>query len=173
MRGTELCYHHSSVKSAVGKAATADPLPFVFPEDRASVQINFFLLLEAYNAGRLEQQMFNSLFSLLKAMARNLGRSGSLVMDREREDRSQDAESRAQEDRAQGADLRAQKDPGQASGASGIAELMASVSPLKPEECFLSSAAAGAGPAMDLFGGGFMGEREARRTSGARRSPLL
>jgi hypothetical protein len=55
------------------------PIPFVFPEDRASMQINFFLLLQAFNEQRIDQRTFRLMLSTLKAMAKNLGKTGSLV----------------------------------------------------------------------------------------------
>ena len=83
--GTELCYHHSAVKTALakphGKAPFEGfaPIPFVFPEDRASMQINFFLLLQAFNEQRIDQKTFKLMLSVLKSMAKNLGKTGSLV----------------------------------------------------------------------------------------------
>src|SRR5690242_14953565 len=82
--GTDLCYHHSTVKAALAKGqpngkapnGTFTSIGFVFPEDRASMQINFFLLLQAYNEHRIDQRTFNCMFSLLRSMARNLGRAG-------------------------------------------------------------------------------------------------
>lgn len=85
--GAAICYHHSAVKTALATGQPNGripdegfaPMPFVFPEDRASVQINFFLLLQAYNEQRIDQRTYNSMLSLLKAMAKNLGKTGSLV----------------------------------------------------------------------------------------------
>ena len=83
--GTEFCYHHSAVKTALakphGKAPYEGfaPIPFLFPEDRASMQINFFLLLQAFNEQRVDQKTFRLMLSMLKAMAKNLGKTGSLV----------------------------------------------------------------------------------------------
>jgi hypothetical protein len=84
--GTELCYHHAAVKTALAKATQGAapyedfaPIPFLFPEDRASMQINFFLLLQAFNEQRVDQKIFRLMLSMLKAMAANLGKSGSLV----------------------------------------------------------------------------------------------
>lgn len=102
--GTELCYHHSAVKTALGKAQPGGkaphggfaPIPFVFPEDRASMQINFFLLLQAYNEGRIDQRTYNSMLSLLKAMAKNLGKTGSLVEEKEEKQEERKPESRAE-----------------------------------------------------------------------------
>ena len=85
--GTELCYHHSTVKSALGKWTPADqvaygeftPIPFIFPEDRASLQIDYFLLFRALTEERVERRAAEILFRMLKAMAANLGKSGTLV----------------------------------------------------------------------------------------------
>ena len=84
--GTELCYHHSAVKTALAKATQGAaqyedfaPIPFLFPEDRASMQINYFLLLQAFNEQRVHQKIFRLMLSMLKAMAANLGKSGSVV----------------------------------------------------------------------------------------------
>ena len=85
--GTELCYHHSAVKTALGKVPARTgagsgefaPIPFVFPEDRASMQINFFLLLQAFNEGRIDLRRYRAMLSMLKSMAANLGKAGSLV----------------------------------------------------------------------------------------------
>lgn len=84
--GAEHCHHHSALKTALttprnnkpGRGGFA-PIPFVFPEDRASMQINFFLLLQAYNEQRIDQRIYNSFLNLLRSMARNLGKTGSLV----------------------------------------------------------------------------------------------
>lgn len=85
--GTVFCHHHSAVKTALAKVPPAGkspngafaPIPFVFPEDRASMQINFFLLLEAFNEQRIDLRTYRSMLSMLKAMSRNLGKSGSLI----------------------------------------------------------------------------------------------
>lgn len=132
MGGGELCYHHSTVKTALGKVQATDPLPFVFPEDRASLQINLFMLLQAYNEGRIEQAMFNSLFGLLRVMAKNLGRTGSLVRESDQRSAVND-----QEDGAQSSELRAQeKVKGQRDTEGELASLIASAAPLKAASCF-------------------------------------
>ncbi|HET8636379.1 MAG TPA: hypothetical protein VFL96_05980 [Acidobacteriaceae bacterium] len=87
--GTELCYHHSKVKSALGKWTPASeaaygeftPIPFIFPEDRASLQIDYFLLFQATNEQRVERRAADLMFRMLREMGRNLGKSGSLVED--------------------------------------------------------------------------------------------
>jgi len=111
--GTAFCHHHSAVKMALGrvqpnaKAANGGfaPIPFVFPEDRASMQINFFLLLQAFNEGRIDLRTYRSMLSMLKEMAKNLGKSGSLTDDREHGSGTRDQKSGAQ-----GAGRRAQQD---------------------------------------------------------------
>lgn len=89
--GSEFCYHHSAVKTALGKVQRSAPdggfapIAFVFPEDRAAMQINFFLLLQAFNEQRIDLGTYRSMLSLMKAMARNLGRSGKLTEEKEQE----------------------------------------------------------------------------------------
>lgn len=43
------------------------------------MQINYFLLLQAFNEGRIDLKRFKVMMSLLKSMAANLGKTGSLV----------------------------------------------------------------------------------------------
>ena len=115
--GTAFCHHHSAVKTALGrvqpnaKAANGGfaPIPFVFPEDRASMQINFFLLLQAFNEGRIDLRTYRSMLSMLKEMAKNLGKSGSLT----EEASDQRSAGSDQKGRAQGAGRRAQEDDGE------------------------------------------------------------
>lgn len=79
--GTALCYHHSTVKSTLAKVVPLhqvpygahSPIPFVFPEDRASIQINFFLLLTAFNEQRIDQRTATIMHRMLRAMSANLG----------------------------------------------------------------------------------------------------
>jgi len=79
--GTTLCYHHSAVKTALARVVPLDqvpygahaPIPFVFPEDRASLQINFFLLLKAFNEKRIDQRTATIMHRMLRSMSANLG----------------------------------------------------------------------------------------------------
>jgi hypothetical protein len=79
--GTALCYHHSTVKTALGKVVPLDqepygthsPIPFVFPEDRASIQIDLFLLLKAFNEKRIDQRTATIMHRMLRSMSSNLG----------------------------------------------------------------------------------------------------
>jgi hypothetical protein len=143
------------------------PLPFVFPEDRASMQINFFLLLGALNEGRIDLPTYRCFLSLLREMARNLGKSGSL-----REEASDQRSAVSdQQDSEKMAGGQAPERPAANDGngtKSGVASLNAGSAKLEPEACFLNSVSAGAGAAVDPFGLGWMGEREARRMSGGR-----
>lgn len=87
VKGTTLCFHHSAIKTALGKVVPLEsvaygaftPIPFVFAEDRTSVQINYFLLLQALNEQRIEKRAAEVMLRLLKAMDKNLGKSGSLA----------------------------------------------------------------------------------------------
>lgn len=151
--GSPVCYHHSAMKMALSKPSNRAPeggfapIPFVFPEDRASMQINFFLLLQAFNEQRIDMRTYKSMLSMLKAMAKILGKTGSLV-----EDRDQGSELRAQE----GAEQRAAVSEKAASGETqncaaasrganpgkekigGIVGLNAGDDEIRPEACFLN-----------------------------------
>ncbi|MGI0133430.1 MAG: hypothetical protein ACREBW_00525, partial [Candidatus Micrarchaeaceae archaeon] len=54
-------------------------IPFLFPEDRASLQINYFLLLQMLVEQRVERRAADLMFRMLRAMGVNLGKTGSLV----------------------------------------------------------------------------------------------
>lgn len=113
--GTAFCYHHSVVKTALAKGQSNGkapgegfaPIPFVFPEDRASMQINFFLLLQAFNEGRVDLRTYRAMLSMLKEMAKNLGKSGSLV---EEASDPRSAVSDQEKGKAQESGRRAQED---------------------------------------------------------------
>jgi hypothetical protein len=96
--GTEFCYHHSAVKTALAKPNGKElnggfaPIPFVFPEDRAAMQINFFLLLQAFNERHVDERTYKSMLSMLKAMAKNLGKSGKLTEEKEEEKKKETRE---------------------------------------------------------------------------------
>src|SRR6185437_15830778 len=102
--GTALCYHHSVVKTTLDKvparsgaaAGQFEPIPFLFAEDRASMQINYFLLLTAFNEHRVDLRTFKAMMSILRSMGANLGKSGSLI-----ESSVQRSAVKAQEDRDQ------------------------------------------------------------------------
>lgn len=155
--GTELCYHHSAVKTALGKVRPLsqvaygefNPIPFVFPEDRASMQINLFLLMQAISEQRVERRPAELLLRILKEMGRNLGKSGSLVEEREQGPGSEDQKSGGGEV----ASSRAHKQPAATEEAGesrvkegGIVSLTAAAAGLSPEACFSKSGSAGARP---------------------------
>jgi hypothetical protein len=79
--GTALCYHHSTVKTTLARVVPLDqepygahsPIPFVFPEDRASLQIDLFLLLKAFNEKRIDQRTATIMHRMLRSMSSNLG----------------------------------------------------------------------------------------------------
>lgn len=82
VRGTALCYHHSAVKIAFDQVAPLGtmravraPIPFVFAEDHASLQINYALLLQALNEHRVDPYIVNVMLRILRAMAQNLRQS--------------------------------------------------------------------------------------------------
>lgn len=142
--GTEFCYHHSVVKTALsrplGKVHSGGfaPIGFVFPEDRAAMQINFFLLLQAYNERRIDQRTYNAMLSVMKAMARNLGRMGSLVDAGEPISQKQDAGHPPKRPAAsEKASL----------GNGSVSLIAASAAELRPEACFSNAVFAPASPA--------------------------
>lgn len=79
-KGTDLCFHHSTVKTALGRVTPLDqvpygifsPIPFVFAEDAASLQINFHLLLQAVAEKRVDPRTGTLLHRILRSMATNL-----------------------------------------------------------------------------------------------------
>jgi hypothetical protein len=147
--GTELCYHHSKVKSALGKWAPADqaaygeftPIPFIFPEDRASLQIDYFLLFQAMNEERVERRAAEVLFRMLKAMAANLGKSGTLVEasdQRSGEPASQKREPSTNSGQAVGHPQVAgdQKSASEKISVQASASAEVFAGPIAPESCF-------------------------------------
>lgn len=141
--GTLFCYHHSAVKTALGKARTNGrvpeegfaPIPFLFPEDRASLQINFFLLLQAFNEQRIDSPTYRLMLSVMKSMARNLGKSGSLVEEAgDQTNSDQYSAISDQKDRAQGPGRRDQEEAGQSIGKSGGRAI--SAGSMAAESCF-------------------------------------
>jgi hypothetical protein len=132
--GTSFCYHHSVVKTALDKVqkgpkGVATPIPFVFAEDRASMQINYFLLLQAFNEQRIDLRTYNAFLGLLRSMARNLGKTGSLVEDAG--------------DQGSGCGDQKGKDQGSGAKAQQIGDIAACLASaeLKPESCFLNAVA--------------------------------
>jgi hypothetical protein len=84
MHGTHFCRHHQTVKSTLAQASQPAPcgappqLPLVFPEDRAAIQLNLFLVLQALNDGRIDNRTANSMNRLINSCAANLA-NGPLV----------------------------------------------------------------------------------------------
>jgi hypothetical protein len=78
--GSELCRHHGGVKKAMERVrrpvayGAHDPLPLVFPEDRASIQLNLALVMEALNHRKIDTTMANTMNRLLHSCSLNLGR---------------------------------------------------------------------------------------------------
>ena len=145
--GTELCYHHSKVKSALGKWAPADqvaygeftPIPFIFPEDRASLQIDYFLLFQAINEQRVERRAAEVMFRMLKAMAANLGKSGTLVENSDQRSAVSDQGAGNRQQATGKSDVAAASEKISVQ-ASASAEVFAG--PIAPESCFSTRPAA-------------------------------
>ncbi len=79
---TEFCRHHQQVKTILDKIRPSaenygvyKPLPFVFPEDRASIQTNLFLVLQAFNQRKIDTRTANSMTYNLQVSMTNLGKN--------------------------------------------------------------------------------------------------
>lgn len=79
--GSLYCRHHQVVKRTVEKSVLPPedyglhrPLPFVYPEDRASIQANCFLVLRALDDRRMSVQTANAMNRLLRTCEQNLKR---------------------------------------------------------------------------------------------------
>jgi hypothetical protein len=77
------CYHHSRQRSITArpKRYGSVRIPFQFPEDRASIQINFHLAAQAVVEGKLEPRQANAITSAYRAAAANL-KAGPLAPPR-------------------------------------------------------------------------------------------
>ena len=85
VKDTLYCRHHGAVKAALEREqAVPDPelghtpLALVYPEDKAAIQLNLFLVLEALNQKRIDVRTANAMNRLLRACEQNL-RTGTLV----------------------------------------------------------------------------------------------
>lgn len=91
VKDTLFCRHHSAVKAALARekaAAEAEiedtPIAFVYPEDRAAVQLNYFLVLQALNDKRIDNRTANSMNRLLRSCDLNLRQGALAETDREK-----------------------------------------------------------------------------------------
>ncbi|MGC2545608.1 MAG: hypothetical protein WA426_07160, partial [Silvibacterium sp.] len=82
VKGTLFCRHHAALKTAVAQCKPAPdpygihkPIPFVFPEDRAAIQLNLFMVLQALNDKSIDNRTANTMNRLLKSCEHNLGRT--------------------------------------------------------------------------------------------------
>jgi hypothetical protein len=84
VRSTLYCRHHQVIKRALTQVEPKPdpygiytPLPFVFPEDRAALQINFMLIAQALNDQSINIQMANTFNRIFRSCEINL-RNGLL-----------------------------------------------------------------------------------------------
>jgi hypothetical protein len=84
VRSTLYCRHHQVIKRALAQVEPKPdpyglytPLPFVFPEDRAALQINFMLVAQALNDQSINIQMANTFNRIFRSCEINL-RNGLL-----------------------------------------------------------------------------------------------
>ncbi|HTV06219.1 MAG TPA: hypothetical protein VME86_12695 [Acidobacteriaceae bacterium] len=85
VKDTLFCRHHSTVKTTLAKEKAAPdpelmhtPIAFVYPEDKAAVQLNYFLVLEALNHKRIDSRTANAMNRLLHSCELNM-RKGALA----------------------------------------------------------------------------------------------
>lgn len=88
--GTCFCRHHQNQKEAVeGMKPQPDPygiytpLPFVFPEDRAAIQENLFVVMQALNDKRIDVRTANAYRGLLRCCEMNLSHGPLLESGKE------------------------------------------------------------------------------------------
>jgi len=88
VHGTLFCYHHSQRKTAIKKAKVAlslanphMPIPFVFPEDRAAIQHNLYLVALALASKRISERTANTYTSIWRACRINLGKAPLVETD--------------------------------------------------------------------------------------------
>ncbi len=81
VRNSHYCRHHGTLKIAIDKSqnpsnpyGVVQALPFVFPEDRAAIQQNLFLVNQALNEGRIDTRKANAMTNNLRACMTNLGK---------------------------------------------------------------------------------------------------
>ena len=80
IKGTLFCHNHTNIRKLTRRRARygSITIPFVFPEDRTSLQTNFFLVLQALAEGKIDNQTSNSMTRTLRACSLNLAK-GPLV----------------------------------------------------------------------------------------------
>jgi hypothetical protein len=86
--GSPFCRHHGAVRTILAQnPPTPDPygiykpLPLVFPEDRAAVQTNLFLVLQAFNDRKLDFRSANFMTYNLQVAMANLGKTPLVAPD--------------------------------------------------------------------------------------------
>lgn len=81
LKGTLFCYNHTKVRSTLAKveprsdpSGAHQPLPFVFPEDRAALQLNYSVVVNALNDQRINLQTANAFNRIFRSCEINLSR---------------------------------------------------------------------------------------------------
>lgn len=75
--GTNFCFHHIGGKPAKPKTETpvaSTPLKFVYPDSYAAIQHNLFLVVEAFNEGKIDNRTANTYNRLFRACELNLSK---------------------------------------------------------------------------------------------------
>lgn len=91
VRGSMFCRHHGTVKMALAREKAAPdpaiwhtPIAFVYPEDRAAVQLNLFMVLQALNSKRIDLRTANAMGRLLRSCEANLRKGELAEQDRDK-----------------------------------------------------------------------------------------
>jgi hypothetical protein len=82
VHGTPYCYHHGERRIALKKARVAlslanphMPIPFVYPEDRAAIQHNLYLVAMALAAKKISERTANTYAGIWRGCRTNLGKT--------------------------------------------------------------------------------------------------
>ena len=82
VKNTLFCRHHAALKTAIAQCKPAPdpygihkPIPFVFPEDHAAIQLNLFMVLQALNDKSIDNRTANTMNRLLRSCEHNLGQT--------------------------------------------------------------------------------------------------
>ena len=86
VNGSHYCRHHGLVKRHTSRRPRNPndftfTMPFVYPEDRAAIQFNLNLVMQALNDHRIDAKTANSFNNLLRSCRLNLGKTPLLDPD--------------------------------------------------------------------------------------------
>ncbi len=88
IKNTLFCFNHTQTRKLTRRRRRSPndfnfSIPFVFPEDRVSLQTNYFLVLQALAEGKIDNQTSNSMTRNLRACGVNLAKGPLVASDPE------------------------------------------------------------------------------------------